>query len=91
MKNSCDQCLECPTCNIGLVKRFHDGKYMYSCPYCYWDTGSVKFACPKETDLDSLIYQLKESSTKGYLRKMYDHVLLKLKENEGLVSDCNIG
>ena len=41
-------------------------------------------------DFDSLIYQLKESSSKGYLRKMYDHVLNKLKDNEGLVSDSNI-
>jgi hypothetical protein len=61
---------------------------MYACPYCYWDTNSVKFACVKEIDLDSLIYQLKEFSMKGYLRKMYDHVLQKLRENEGLVSDC---
>jgi hypothetical protein len=63
---------------------------MYSCQYCFWDTSAIKFACAKETDLDSLIYQLKDSSSKGYLKKMYDHVLQKLKENEGLTSDCII-
>jgi hypothetical protein len=88
MKNACDQCLECPLCNVILVKRFYGGKYMYMCPYCYWDTSTIKFASPKESDLDSLIYQLKDSASKGYLRKMYDHLIGKLKENEGLTNEC---
>ncbi len=57
------------------------------CPYCYWDTANIKFACQKETDLDGLIHQLKDSTNKGLLKKMYDHVQLKLKENEGLSND----
>jgi hypothetical protein len=57
---------------------------MYSCPNCYWDTASLKFACQKETDLDSLIHQLKDSTNKGLLKKMFDYCQLKLKENEGL-------
>ena len=57
------------------------------CPYCYWDTANIKFACQKETDLDGLIHQLKDSTNKGLLKKMYDHVQLKLKENEGLSID----
>lgn len=84
MKNTCDQCIECPTCNVPMNKRFYDGKYMYVCPYCYLDTGTIKFSCARETDLDGLIFQLKESQTKGYLRKMYEHVITKLKENENL-------
>lgn len=100
MKNTCDQCLECPSCGVALIKRYFDSydkstekyssrKYMYVCPYCYWDTSNIKFSCPKETDLDSLIYQLKDTSSKGYLKKMYDHTISKLKENEGLITDCN--
>jgi hypothetical protein len=44
----------------------------------------------KESDLDSLIFQLKESSTKGYLKKMYDHIINRLKDNEGLITESNI-
>jgi hypothetical protein len=60
---------------------------VYMCTYCYWDTSNIKFACQKETDLDSLIHQLKESSNKGFLKKMYDHIMIKLKENEGLSTE----
>ena len=90
MKNTCDQCLECPNCSVGLVKRFMNGKYMYVCPFCYWDTTTIKFVTSKESDLDSLIFQLKESSTKGYLKKMYDHIINRLKDNEGLITECSI-
>ena len=54
------------------------------CPYCYWDTTPIKFACKKEVDLDGLIHQLKDSVNKGLLKKMYDHIQTKLKENEGI-------
>lgn len=57
---------------------------MYVCPYCYWDTSNIKFACQKETDLDSLIHQLKDSTNKGLLKKMYDYCNNKLTENEML-------
>src|SRR6185312_11153372 len=87
MKNTCDQCMECPLCGVVLAKRHFDGKYIFMCPYCYWDTSNIKFSTAKETDLDSLIYQLKDSSNKGFLKKMYDHVLVKLKENENINSE----
>lgn len=64
-------------------------KFMYVCQYCYWDTSNIKFAFAKESELDNIIFQLKESYVKGSLKKMYDHVMNKLKENEGLV-DRNI-
>jgi hypothetical protein len=35
--------------------------------------------------LDGLIGQLKEQSVKGYLKKMFDHVITKFKENENIV------
>ena len=35
-----------------------------------------------------LIGQLKEQSIKGYLKKMFDHVITKFKENEN-ISDIN--
>ncbi len=60
------------------------------CPYCYWDTANIKFACPKETDLDSLIHQLKDSANKGFMKKMYDHLQNKLKENEGMTFESKI-
>ena len=31
-----------------------------------------------------MIGQLKEQSVKGYLKKMFDHVLAKFKENENI-------
>lgn len=89
MKNSCDQCLECPLCFVALVKRQYNGKYLYVCPHCYWDTSNIKFSCTKESDLDSLIFQLKDSSVKGFLKKMYDHCTTKLKENDGLITESN--
>lgn len=89
MKNSCDQCLECPSCNIPMTKRMSDNKYFYACGYCYYDTNVIKFACAKESDLDSLVIQLKDSQTKGYLKKLYDHNLLKLKQNENLITSSS--
>jgi hypothetical protein len=86
MKNTCDQCLECPNCSVVLVTRCVNGKYLYICPYCYWDTTTIKFVISKESDLDSLIFQLKESSTKEYLKKMYDFIINRLKYNEGLIT-----
>jgi hypothetical protein len=61
--------------------------YLYVCPYCYWDTENIKFACQKETELDGYVQDLKESTNKGLLKKMFDHIQTKLKDNEGLNSD----
>jgi len=81
LKNSCDQCMECPNCRVVLNKKVIDGKYLYACSYCSWDTTSIKFVSKEENDIEMLIYQLKESSVKGYLKKNYDLVLSKLKES----------
>ena len=66
---------------------------MYFCTYCYWDTTEKKLTTDKETDLDNIIFQLKDTSNKGYLKKMYDYLVSKLKKNEqtntiNLNSDC---
>lgn len=82
IKNSCDQCLECPTCKIALIKKVIDGKYVYGCNYCSWDTSNIKFVSKDENDIEGLIYQLKESNIKGYLKKAYDLTLNKLKGND---------
>lgn len=81
LKNSCDQCMECPNCRVVLNKKVIDGKYLYACSYCSWDTTSIKFVTKEENDIELLIYQLKDSSVKGYLKKNYDIVLNRLKEN----------
>ncbi len=52
LKNSCNYCLECPSCQIALVKRQSEGKFYYICPYCYWDTSNIKFSSQKESELD---------------------------------------
>lgn len=83
-KNSCDQCLECPNCKVPLIKRVIDGKYVYACSYCSWDTSNIKFVTKDENDIEGLIYQLKESNVKGYLRKAYDGALNRLKSNEDM-------
>ena len=72
---------------------FYVRKYVYFCTYCYWDTTEKKLTTDKETDLDNIIFQLKDTSNKGYLKKMYDHLVSKLKKNEqtntiNLNSDC---
>ena len=82
LKNSCDQCLECPNCKLILIKKQIDGKFVYSCSYCSWDTSNIKFISKEENDIEMLIYQLKESNIKGYLKKNYDLVNGNLKKNE---------
>lgn len=64
--------------------------WLYICSYCNWDTSVRKFAYAKESDLNMVIEQVKEHSNKGYLKKMYDSMMLKLKENEGLSVERNI-
>ncbi len=61
--------------------------WVYICSYCNWDTSVRKFAYAKESDLSLVIDQIKEHSNKGFLRKMYDCVVFKLKENEGLFTE----
>jgi len=61
--------------------------WVYICSYCNWDTSVRKFAYAKESDLSLVIDQVKEHSNKGFLRKMYDCVVFKLKENEGLFTE----
>lgn len=78
-KNRCDQCLECPNCKTGLVKRVVDDKHFYSCTYCLWDTTNVKLVSKNESDIEGIIYQLKEASIKGFLRKNYDLISNNIK------------
>lgn len=82
IKNSCDQCLECPSCKVVLNKKLIDGKFVYACSYCFWDSSNIKFVSKEEVEIEGLIYQLKDSNIKGYLRKYYDNVLNKLKSND---------
>jgi hypothetical protein len=61
--------------------------WLYICSYCNWDTSVRKFAYSKENELSMVIEQVKEHSNKGYLKKMYDSVIFKLKEREGLSTE----
>lgn len=81
-KNRCDQCLECPNCQTALVKKIIDEKYLYACNYCLWDTSQIKFVSKKENDIEGLIYQLKETNIKGYLKKNYDLMFNRLKATD---------
>lgn len=54
------------------MKRVVDDKHFYSCSYCLWDTTNIKFVSKNESDIEGLIFQLKETNIKGYLRKNYD-------------------
>lgn len=47
-----------------------------------WDTSQIKFISKNENDIEGLIYQLKETNMKGYLKKNYDSMLAKLKSSD---------
>lgn len=90
MRNRCDQCLECPNCNIALTKKYSQNKHYYGCNYCNWDTSNIKFSTENELDLNGLIYQLKAFNNKGYLEKNYNLISNKLKSNEQLNKMLNL-
>jgi len=69
-----------------LFKNWIYSKFVYFCTYCYWDTTEKKLTTDKETDLDNIIFQLKDTSSKGYMKKMYDHLVSKLKKNDQAIT-----
>ena len=66
------------------MKRYINGYYLYQCPFCYWNSASLKFMKEKEQDLDNLIWQLQESSCNGFLSKMYSHCLSNLQKQSDI-------
>ena len=80
-KNKCDVCLECPKCFSALIKRNLNGNFMYVCSYCYYDTTNIRLSRTKEVELDLTVGKIQESSSGGYLKKMYVNVCKKLKDN----------
>ena len=89
-KNKCDICLECPICFSALIKRHLNSTFMYSCPYCYYDTSYIKFSKTKELELDRAIGKLQEVSSSGHLKKMYNLILKKLKEKDNIFCEDKI-
>ena len=45
-------------------------------------SSQIKFISKNENDIEGLIYQLKETNMKGYLKKNYDLMLTKLKTSD---------
>jgi hypothetical protein len=57
-------------------------KFVFYCQYCNWSSSENKLIFNKEADAASAAFQIKDFYNKGYLKKMYDHLVDKLKKNE---------